>query len=535
VSPYCLLILQVGFDKSYSGVIKQAEQNPTYEELWETNRSLVEANKVLSDCLERFQKQANERILDLEAQLAALQAKPGELGKIVEHSSILNQAPLVQIQASNPQAEQNIELNSSNSGRPPSSDTPWSPKSQRTKSGKKSGGQPKHPGSTLKMVENPDHIITHTVDGFCSCGLSINQNVVSAHESRQVFDLPPIRLEVTEHRAQIVTCSCGCRHKASFPSGVSSQVQYGPQIVACAVYLNNQHAIPYERTTEILSDMFGADISEGSLYNFNHRAYECLEQTEQDIVNELLKSPTLHADETGVNINGENHWLHVASNQYLTHYHVHKRRGKSGTIAGNILNRYTNTVVHDCYGSYFGFNVRHVLCVAHLLRELKRVEEQTGQTWATELADLLRQANREVAKSDTKMMDIDSRLIVSQRYQELVEVGVGENPACTTRSAKSGKIRQTHAHNLLKRLVKYKDEILRFTSDPDVPFDNNQAERDVRMVKLRDKVSGCARGKGMILFARIRGYLSTAKKQGHNAYKALTQVFMGTPLSFKSG
>jgi transposase len=450
-----------------------------------------------------------------------------------------------------------LVLDSSNSSKPPSTDPPWKPRSQRTKTGKTTGGQKGHRGHNLKMVAKPDHSIHHPISGVCSCGLLLSEATVIAPERRQVYDLPVAKLEVTEHVLERVLCACGRKHRSNAPVDVNSAVQYGPRVRAFSVYCVVQQLIPHKRTTDMLYDLYDASISEGTLSNHIKLAYELLEPVEEKIRLGIIKSPSVHVDETGtkvsvaackpkstINQDGiateqqpeavqgkvSNHWMHVACTDKLTHYHVHKNRGLEGAIAGGIINKYRGNLIHDCFGSYWKLNVTHGLCNAHLLRELKQAEEQDKVEWPVQMTKLILKAYHGVLSSADGKLDIGLQTEYRQQYDQILEEAEKSTPKTVVKEVKRGPVPQSKTYNLIKRMKKRANDILRFMYDPQVPFDNNQAERDLRMVKLKDKISGCARGEGVKHFARIRGYLSTMNKQGQDLFEALVAVFSRQPI-----
>lgn len=429
-----------------------------------------------------------------------------------------------------------INKNSQNSSKPPSSDgfKKPKPKSLRSKTGKAQGGQQGHNGKTLHQVEEPDEIETHHVDHCHQCGYSL-ENVPCRFEKRQLFDIPPMEIHVTEHRGEIKSCPfCQSQNRASFPEGVKAPVQYGPQLKSLAVYLHDYQLLPYERTREMLGDLFNQPISRATIVEAECQLHQKLEPIEETIVQQLLSSPAVHFDESGLRVNAKRHWLHVASTNTLTHYTVHQKRGKEGMDAGGILPNFNGIAVHDAWKSYFNYPCDHALCHAHHLRELTGIYEQWEQQWAKEMIDLLLEMKATVEAEG--ILDITTILSLDQRYDRIIEMGLEEdeqlNPPESLPKAKRGRKKQSPAKNLLDRLQSYRSEALGFIRNPFIPFDNNQAERDVRMVKVQQKVSGTFRdSKGAERFSRIRGYISTMKKQSHSVMEALHSVMTGDPIS----
>jgi transposase len=441
--------------------------------------------------------------------------------------------------------EERLAKNSRNSSKPPSSDniTKPKPKSLRRKSGKKPGGQKGHPGTTLSLVENPQHVVVHSPETCEGCGgsLSSGASEASGYERRQVVDLPALlALEVTEHRARRNRCfGCGTTTTAPFPIEASARVVvgYGPRIKALMVYLMEYQLLPYERASELLEDLFGSRAAApgvGTLYSALKKCFEGLKEPEEAIEEGLKRAQVGHFDETGLRVEGEGMWVHVASTDKLTHYAVHPKRGTEATKEIGILPWFEGVAVHDGLSSYRQYEqcAGHALCNAHHLRELRFVEEEHKQRWAGRMKGLLleiEEAVRKEAACGGTHLASERVEKFEARYQRLVEAGLKSNPP-PERTGKRGRPKQTKGRNLVDRLKKHRCEVLRFMHDFKVPFDNNQAERDIRMVKVRQKISGCFRTRrGAEMFCRIRGYISTARKQGENVLGALEDVFMGEP------
>jgi transposase len=438
-----------------------------------------------------------------------------------------------------------VSKNSQNSSKPPSTDglSKPAPKSLRTPSGKKSGGQQGHTSHYLEAVSNPNYIQTHRVVQCERCANNLETVEAESFEERQVFDIPAPCIEVTAHRAETKRCSCGQVNTASFPTEVTASVQYGSRIKAVAVYLNQYQLIPYARTEEMLESLYGVSLCEGSLYNFNLQTYHALEETEAQLKLAIGQQPVVHSDESGVRVGGKLNWVHAASTDELTHYQHHEKRGQLAMDEIGILPKYEGILVHDHLKSYFNYTLcEHSLCNAHHLRELVFLLEHSKLAWAGEMIRLLVVMKKCVDRAKRRgHLELNPKLkqFLILRYATILTEGFKQDKSLETNNAelvvppKKGRKKQSKAKNLLDRLHQYETEVLRFLSDFQVPFDNNQAERDIRMVKLKQKISGTFRSTlGASLFFRIRSYLSSAKKQGHNMLEALTLSFRGCPLIF---
>ena len=436
--------------------------------------------------------------------------------------------------------------NSRNSSKPPSSDglakPKPKPKNTRGKSGKPSGGQPGHKGHTLDQVDEPDQIIEHPVNQCDQCGLDLSSTPVSDVEKRQVFDIPPPpTIQVCEHRAQIKTCPC-CdkRNKAIFPAQVTQPVQYGNRIQAIATYLKQYQLLPYKRLQEYFKNVHGLHLSQGTLRNILKRAYQHLEQFADIAKASVSSSEVVHFDETGMRVLESLHWFHVASTDTITCYFIHTGRGTQAMEEMGILNDFDGYAVHDHYPSYYKFDLYHVACNAHHLRELIYAYEEHQQQWAQKMISFLLEAKAEIALAleQGEMQLSDERVrYYDTRYSRILREGRHELPVLASSDVvKRGKKPQHKVKNLHDRLVKHKHEVIAFINDLKVPFDNNQAERDIRMAKARQKISGCFRSlTGAEHFCRIRGYISTARKQQRNIFEVLCDAFESSAFDPRTG
>lgn len=431
-----------------------------------------------------------------------------------------------------------LAKNSQNSGKPPSSDGLKKPRTRslRNKSGRNSGGQQGHQGHTLKMVEEPNYVEMHEVSTCPHCATELESVKLHKYEKRQVFDIPPVQVEVTEHQAEIKVCpGCGKRVKGDFPAEVTQPVQYGPRIKAQAAYLNNYQLIPLARTSELLGDFYGHMPAEALVLASNAAVIQRVETSLETIKQQLIDAEVVHYDESGLRVEGKLNWLHSAGTNRLTYYGVHPKRGKDGMNAVGILPEFEGIAVHDHWKSYFTFNnCHHALCNAHHLRELRFIHEQYEQPWAREMSKLLFDMKDEVemAKSDQKItLSVEKLRYFEQRYDELIAQGLEANPPpAIPLPKKRGRKKQSPPKNLLDRLQQFKTQTLAFMYDFRIPFDNNLAERDVRMVKIKQKVSGAFRtNHGADTFCSIRSYISTVRKHDLNVIDALHNALMGAP------
>lgn len=435
--------------------------------------------------------------------------------------------------------EDQTAKNSRNSSKPPSSDGLKKPRTRslRKKSGKQSGGQPGHKGHTLEMAADPQHTEVHTVDTCAHCHASLTDIAARDHEKRQVFDLPEVTLAVTEHQAEIKTCPhCGAHNRATFPDGVTEPVQYGPRIKAHAVYFNQQHHIPLARTQEIFRDVFKCEPSEALFIKASELLADQVVAVNAAVKAYLIATETpIQCDETGLRVNGQLQWVHVTSTAEATYLDVHAKRGKAALDSIGILPERHGTIVHDGYTSYAQYpDAEHARCNAHHLRELTFIHEQYDQAWAAKLGDLLVEIKNAVSEAQERGQTVlleAQRVDFDTRYDQLLTEGLAANPPPPAPTEKKrGRKKQSKAKNLLDRLQRYKSEVLAFMYDFKVPFDNNLAERDLRMVKLKQKVSGCFRTQtGAQTFCQIRSYISTVRKSGQQVLVALEQALKGDP------
>jgi transposase len=454
-------------------------------------------------------------------ELRALRAENASLREIVARQSEVIRA----LEARIVELERRLGLDSSNSSKPPSSDglkKPARVRSLRGRSGKRTGGQKGHPGDTLRQVATPDTVVDHYPEACVHCGAALTRAMAVSHARRQVFDLPePRPLVVTEHRAHACCCrSCGAATRARFPEEVAAPVQYGARICAFAVYLLHGHFVPEDRLAELMRDLFGVRLVPATIARMSRNCAGRLQGFIEAVRDRVSQAKVKHMDETGFRIGGRTQWLHVFSTGLLTFYRVSARRGGPPHAVSGI-------VVHDHWKPYYTMTgVLHALCNAHHLRELKALIEIDKEGWARKMQALLRRACHATNLAREGGRPLEARFIANlqRRYDAIVTEGLVFHRAqpALPRTQRRGRRRRRIGHNLLVRLKERKQDVLRFLSDPDVPFTNSQAERDARMMKLRQKISGGFRSQtGAEDFAVIRAAISTAKKQGWDILAAL--------------
>ena len=429
---------------------------------------------------------------------------------------------------------------SHNSSKPPSSDgLKRKTKSLRKPSGKKPGGQLGHRGETLHLVAVPDEVVEHRPRHCPQCQTPLSDAEVVLRERRQVHELPPgVRLQIREHQALHVRCPrCAHISVGDFPVEASSRAQYGAGVRALTVYLVEQQHLPLGRVQQLLSDLWRMQLGRGTLVRWIAQAARVLKPVERRIKYALTQAAVLHHDETGVRRAGALAWAHVTSTSRLAHYAIHPKRGREALETIGILSTFQGVSVHDGWGSYRAYRAcRHALCNVHHLRELTFLEEQYQQGWAGDMKALLREmkaATEQARSSGQLQLPPAERANFLARYHSLLASGLAANPPPDQqrRRGQRGRLAQSPARNLLQRLLLQQDQVLAFLDDLTIPFDNNQAERDLRGLKIQQKVSGCFRSdRGADAYATIRGYLATLRKQGQSLLAALDTVFAGQPL-----
>lgn len=455
----------------------------------------------------------------------------------LQQQQIVEQAKMIlKLEARITELENNQKKNSTNSSKPPSSDMgkPKQTQSLRKSSGKKPGGQTGHSGETLSFSTTPDEIITHVLSHCACCGKNISGLATLDFERRQVYDLPPIEILVTEHQSEIKSCpKCNTVNKAAFPAGVSQPVQYGTGVQTLAAYFTQFQLLPYARTAQLFRDLFGHSVSASFLVNNNRRLAVQLEPFIKKLKKKLLKQPVLHADETGYYYQGRRNWLHTLCTEKHTFYMPHAKRGKLAMDAMGILPDYKGTLVHDFWKAYNDYCCNHALCNIHHLRDLTFCEEVLNCSWAAKakqfflnLLDKVKIAKESGAACLTRWQ-LQS---ISKKYNELITEGQQLYPPPKKIKGRRGVTKKSKTHNLLERFIHYKAEVLAFAKNFSIPFGNNLAEQAIRMVKVKQKISGCFRSEqGAKDFADIRSYIATMQKQGYTIIQAIEDAIMGYP------
>jgi transposase len=482
-----------------------------------------------------------EELEQLKKDLAAERAKSarleGELARARAENSQLRQM-LEDVLKRLREVEGKLAKDSHNSSKPPSSDGLARKRvSLRKKSEKKAGGQAGHPGRTLWAVETPDEVVRHRPVTCQHCQQPLEEVAGQVKERGPVHDLPEMHLRVCEHQVEEVTCpACGQQSVGTFPAQVMAPVQYGPHVQALTVYLQQGQLVPMARTCEVLEEVCGCHLSPGTLLGWVQEASERLATTVEQIAEWLSVARVQHGDETGVRIGGKLHWLHVNCTNWLTHLAWHRKRGRPAMEDIGIWPRFGGRAMHDRWISYDTYAEAHSLCGAHLLRDCLYLAEQERQAWAAEMADHLlamHHATQEWRLQGARCVPRLERDEWVTHYFEILLSGYAAQPPPVEAEGikRRGRQKQSAAKNLLDDLLKRAEQVLAFLNDLTLPFTNNQAERDLRMVKVQQKIAGTFRSEhGATAFCRIRSYLSTMHKQGHSMLAALTAVFAGKPL-----
>jgi transposase len=442
-----------------------------------------------------------------------------------------------ELEAENAELKGAREKNSQNSSKPPSSDgynQPRKPKSQRGKSEKKAGGQPNHQGSTLKFSDKPDTIKEYQPHQCKCCNKTLSGEPVIQIDQLQQIDIPEVKPFIKEHRIFGAICpNCGTFTAAEIPKGLHGPISYGPNLQSFALYSINAQFLPYDRSAQFISDWLNIPISSGTLFNFQERGARLLGQISEEIQEKLIASKVVHFDETGLRVNKKLHWVHSASNADFCSYQVSLKRGSEGMVEHGILPRFNGISVHDHWKSYYEFNCQHSLCNEHQVRELTYIGEDLNEHWAIRMRKLLLEmchaVNEAIRSGNTKLSDaeyadFERRFELYCRQAERYHSRLRP----LKKSGIRGKAKQRPGKNMVDRFRHYHQETLAFLYDFDIPFTNNMAEQVIRMLKVKQKISGCFRSiEGAKMFCDFRGYLSTAQKQGVKLIHAIRLVTTG--------
>jgi len=455
--------------------------------------------------------------------------------RVLETTLQQSQAILQQVLIRVKELEARLAKNSSNSGKPPSSDgLKRKPKSERTRSGKKPGAQKGRMGRNLEQVENPDRIEVHAPLSCQGCGSSLNNVNGSCVAVRQVFDIPKPAVEVTEHQVEEKKCNCcGRVNRGIFPENINAPVQYGERVQALSLYFSHQHFIPVERLGQIFEDIFGVTISSGTCANIDEKLFNHLAEFEASLQKYLIGEKVVHFDETGMRCEKKLQWIHIATSEAATLYMLHPKRGQEAIDQMGILSQFCGIAIHDHWFPYFLYNqASHSLCNAHHLREFTFIYEQEKEEWAKSMKDLLIATNNKVEECRQQgFLPKEDLVQIEQDYTRIITEGITYHTQLPhLPKGKRGKQKQRDGKNLLDRLFQKRECVLRFMHNFSVPFTNNLGERGIRMVKLKQKIGGCFRTfTGGQLFCRLRSYLSTARKQGWDIWESLAEAVRGNP------
>ena len=463
-------------------------------------------------------------IQELLRKVEELSLRVSKLEIFEEDNKILRQEN-ADLKAENALLKGRLNSNSSNSSKPPSSDSyTKKPAFPRKKKGNQ-GGQVGHKGRTLHQVDNPDKIVSCKPDS-CSCGHHFKEEDLRLSEKRQVFDLPKQKLEITEYQIHKAVCPiCGIEHKGSVPQGVNAPVQYSNGVKAYTVLLNVHFKLPFKKIQLLFGDLFGYRINESTVYSGSEQCYEKLERSEEIIKSKVAEDNVVHSDETGMRVLGKLHWLHVTTTLFYTYLFVHAKRGKEALNGDkSILHKISGWLVHDCWSSYFSFTgFKHALCGAHILRELQGLIDSQQSKWAKVFKKFLMSIYKMPFEERVK-----KRKQIETRYMLICDMGEKSEPPPKKTPGKRGRHKRTKGRNLVERLIREQHAVLAFAFNKDVPFTNNLAERDIRPAKVKQKISNCFRTfKGAEIYARIEGFVSTARKHDCNVFSELCTTFEG--------
>ena len=426
-----------------------------------------------------------------------------------------------------------INKDSKNSSKPPSTDNGFKDKANsKAKKKKLRGSQIGSKGTNLKKVDNPDIVKILVVPNCKNCNHNLEEIDSKLISTKQIFDIPKIKIEVTEFQQHSKICPyCNLTNKPEYPKNLKSYVQYGDNIKGLVTYLNTYQMIPYERISELIEDFISHKISNGTIYNMLNTFYKKLEPFENNVKELLIKSKVINLDETGTRVKNKLHWTHTVSTSKLTYYMIHKKRGSEAMDIMKILPSFKGIAVHDHWKPYNKYNCTHSFCNAHHLRELMGIVQNENVRWAKDMHSLLINMNNYIYKLKENNKLSPSKGKIGQfytQYKKICQSALKFYPPPNKIPKTKKKPKQSKGKNLLDRFILHKNGILMFFTNLLVPFTNNLAERDLRMIKVKEKISGCfASFKGAQIFNRIRGYISTVKKNNRSVLDELRNALRG--------
>jgi transposase len=481
------------------------------------------------DKLDRLMDKIDHQTMTIKNQTTTIEQLRSEI-KFKDHK-------LTELVAENKKLKEQLGMNSQNSSKPPSTDgfNKPQPKSLRKPSGKKAGGQTGHKGSGLKLMKKPDETYDHYPDSCKSCPkLQECSALYKISSTRYEYD---IVLETKLICHQQYACTCPMQEnrkiKGTFPDSIKSSMQYGDNLRAFVVTLNTSGMIAIKRLHDILEGTFNIPISTGTISNIVSSMSEKLDPALSWIKDQVTRSEVVHFDETSVPIDKKNHWIHCSSTSKLTHLTVEKKRGKEGIASSDVLPKFNGIAIHDCWPSYFQFsNVTHGLCDTHLIRELTGIfENNPEQTWADEMIKHLYlmklYKDNYIHNGFSEMKPLYLKFFLD-KYDEIIIRALEMNPLPEVIKAKRGRPAKGKVRALIDRLLTHKASVCLFITDFKVPFTNNQAERDIRMTKVKKKIAGTFRTTdGANTFIKVTSYISTLAKNGVGTFNAILEAIKG--------
>ena len=415
--------------------------------------------------------------------------------------------------------EKRVRKNSSNSGLPPSQD--FSSNGNRNNDNNKdSKAEDDHIRSNSKAKQEE---VTIAPENCSNCGTNLEDQEASKTEIRKKIDINYETVEIDYISEAKICPDCGEENKKDFPLGIEGPIQYGLGIVALVIEFLMVQMLSLKRAQEHFRGIIGRNISQATMLNYIIKFSLGLRDWESEQIELILKSLVIHVDETSIRVNGRNWWVHTYSAGEIVLQFLHQSRGCEAIDDIGIIPRYGGVIVHDCWASYFTYgNVDHALCLAHLLRELKYIEEATGHEWATRLKNLLTKAIKKVNDSEINILEKGQYTRLQNTYRCILMEAFLEMPPFSEPDGSRGRTKQTDEQNLWTRLTNFESSILMFARVAEVPATNNRAERDLRSNKLKNKVSGCFRTEKMAsCYCRITGYVKTMRNKGHSVASSI--------------